>query len=284
MRERTDGRVDITPYLGGVLGSWDMLNEMLIRGDLEVMFEALDDSFDPRIAIGYYFPYLYKGYDEAERMWSPGGLVYTILNEITTGLGYRTLGAFAAGISGLTIKDRPPEPGNPDVPKNMKIRVMALTACRLTYERLGYMTAAIPFGEVYTSIQTGIVDGQMGGGPMQSTMFKDIQGYYIHYQDYIEPIWYSVNLDAFNSLTAEDQQIIIEVAQEEQKLQFENATAMDERYMQEFRDYGNEVILLTSEELDKCAAVVRTDVWPELTPLVGKALIYRIYDELGIPH
>lgn len=257
---------------------------MVIRGDLEMMFEALDDSYDPRMAIGYYFPYLYKSYDEAERMWSPGGVVYNILNEITTGVGYRTLGAFAAGFSGITLKECPPSPGDPDVPKDMKVRVMTLTACRLTYDRLGYLTAPLPFGEIYTGIQTGIIDGQMGGGPMQSLMFKDIQGCYVHYKDYLEPIWFSINNEAYKSLTAEDQKIITQVAQEEQKLQFENAAAMDERCMQEFRDYGNEVILLTDEELDKCATAVRKDVWPELTSIIGKNIIYRVYDELGIAH
>lgn len=281
--ERTKGRVVVTPHFSAALGSWDAANESLIKGDQEMMFEALDDSWDPRLAIGYYMPYVIRSYEEAERAWSPGGVIIEVINEVTSELGYRVLGAYNLGLSGCTTNELPPSPGDPDVPKNMKIRVMALTACRLTYERLGYMAAALPWGDVYTSIQTGIVDGQMGGGAVQALMVKDVQHYYIHYCDYIECGSYSVSEAAWASLTAEDQGIILGVAQEEQKLQFENVRAMEERCMQEFRDYGNEVIILSDAEVEACATAVRQDVWPELAPIIGKALIYRVCDELGIP-
>jgi len=122
----------------------------------------------------------------------------------------------------------------------------------------------------------------MGGGPPQSCAFKDIQGYYIHYQDYIEPNWFMVNCNAYNVLTPADQKILLDVAQEVQRLQLEEAAAMDERYMQEFRDYGNEVIQLTPEELARCAAAIREDVWPELVPLIGKNVLGKLCDAVGI--
>lgn len=52
--ERTEGRVNVTVYADAALGAWDLTNEMIQRGDIEMMCEALDDSWDPRIAIGYY--------------------------------------------------------------------------------------------------------------------------------------------------------------------------------------------------------------------------------------
>jgi hypothetical protein len=62
----------------------------------------------------------------------------------------------------------PPAPGDPNVPKNMKVRVMPLAACSMTYEALGYIATPIPYAEVYSGIQTGIVDGQQGGPPFQA--------------------------------------------------------------------------------------------------------------------
>jgi len=56
IRERTSGRVDVTVYADAALGAWDLTNEMIQRGDIQMMAEALDDSWDPRIAIGYYMP------------------------------------------------------------------------------------------------------------------------------------------------------------------------------------------------------------------------------------
>lgn len=210
IRERTSGRVDVTVYADAALGAWDLTNEMIQRGDIQMMAEALDDSWDPRIAIGYYMPFLYIDYAQQAKLCAPGGVVYRLLNEVTGGLNYRVLGYFSSGVGGTSLTDVPNAPFDPDVPKGMKTRVMALTACRLTYERLGYMVAAIPFGEVYTAIQTGIVQGQQGGGTMQAWMFRDVNSVWIHYKDYIEPNWWSINEKAWQSLHPTDQAIILD--------------------------------------------------------------------------
>ncbi len=282
--ERTEGRVTVTGYADGVLGGWDAIQEMVIRGDVEMMFEALDDAFDPRIAEGYYITYVFIDYDSAQRLWAPGGYVYeTLNNRIMIPLGYRALGAWGAGIGGITTAKVPDDPWNPDVAKNMKIRVMALTACQLTAEALGYMAVGMPFAEVYTSIQTGIVDGQQGGGTMQAWIFKDIQSVYLHYKDYIEPIWYVVNNDAWASLTEEDQKIITDTAQDLQNKQGAYVETMDEEYMQRLRDYGWTVLEPTDAEWARMQEVVFAEVWPKLTPVIGTAIIDGLYDALGIP-
>jgi len=160
---------------------------------------------------------------------------------------------------------------------------MALTACRLTYERLGYMVAAIPFGEVYTAIQTGIVQGQQGGGTMQAWMFRDVNSVWLHYKDYIEPNWWSINEEAWQSLAPVDQQIILDTCQEQQQIQLEYVAEMDENYMKMLKDYGWTILAPTDAEWEKMAAAVRTDVWPELVPLISAPFLDEVCDDLGIP-
>jgi len=283
IRERTEGRVDVTVYADAALGAWDLTNEMIQRGDIEMMAEALDDSWDPRIAIGYYMPFLYIDYAAQAKLCAPGGVVYRLLNEVVNGLNYRVLGYFSSGVGGVSLTDVPNAPFDPDVPKGMKTRVMALTACRLTYERLGYMVAAIPFGEVYTAIQTGIVQGQQGGGTMQAWMFRDVNGVWLHYKDYIEPNWWSINEDAWNSLHPTDQQIILDTCQEQQQIQLEYVAEMDENYMQMLEDYGWTILKPTDAEWENMAAAVRKDVWPELVPLISAEFLDEVCDDLGIP-
>ncbi len=280
--QRTDGRVDVTVYADAALGAWDLTNEMIQRGDIEMMAEALDDSWDPRIAIGYYMPFLYIDYDAQVQLCKEGGVVYRLLNEVTRGLNYRVLGYFASGVGGTSLTAVPNAPFDPDVPKGMKTRVMALTACRLTYERLGYMVAAIPFGEVYSAITTGIVQGQQGGGTMQAWMFRDVNSVWVHYKDYIEPNWWSVNEGAWQSLHPKDQGIIRDAVQEQQQLQVAYVAQMDQNYMDMLRDYGWTILIPTDQEWETMAAAVRKDVWPELVPLISAEFLDQICDELGI--
>jgi TRAP-type C4-dicarboxylate transport system substrate-binding protein len=283
IRERTDGRVDVTVYADAALGAWDLTNEMIQRGDIEMMAEALDDSWDPRIAIGYYMPFLYIDYAAQAKLCAPGGVVYRLLNEVVGGLNYRVLGYFSSGVGGVSLTEVPNAPFDPDVAKGMKTRVMALTACRLTYERLGYMVAAIPFGEVYTAIQTGIVQGQQGGGTMQAWMFRDVNNVWLHYKDYIEPNWWSINEEAWQSLHPTDQAIILDTCQEQQQLQLDYVAEMDENYMKMLKDYGWTILMPTDAEWEKMAAAVREDVWPELVPLISAPFLDEVCDDLGIP-
>jgi TRAP-type C4-dicarboxylate transport system substrate-binding protein len=165
----------------------------------------------------------------------------------------------------------------------MKIRVMALTACELTAERLGYMAVGMPFAEVYTSIQTGIVDGQQGGGTMQAYIFKDVNKCYLHYKDYIEPVWFSVGTKYWDMLDPIDQQAVTECAQQMQNEQAAYAEQMDEKYMQMLKDYGWTILVPTDAEWTRMQEAIFKDVWPELTPIIGKAIIDDLYDALGIP-
>jgi TRAP-type C4-dicarboxylate transport system substrate-binding protein len=105
----------------------------------------------------------------------------------------------------------------------------------------------------------------------------------MHTKDYIEPIWYVVNNDAWASLTEEDQQILTETAQEMQNEQAAYAETMDQKYLGMMRDYGMTVLEPTDAEWANIQKVMFDDVWPELTPVIGSDLINGLYDALGIP-
>ena len=59
VKEKTDGRIDITVYSGGVLCDWVECYELVMRGDIEIALSTFPDTFDPRMVIAYYMPYLF---------------------------------------------------------------------------------------------------------------------------------------------------------------------------------------------------------------------------------
>jgi len=283
VREKTDGRIDITAYHGGVLGDWVLMNELVMRGDVEMAVVPIAPTYDPRLNIAYYTPYLFTSVEEAKAGYAPGGWIYEMVGGLLAGVNTKGLAPWPIGLSGITLREVPPSPGNPDVPKNMKIRVMPLKACELTFKRLGYIPVAIPYAEAYIAIDTGIVDGEMGGPPFQGTEFMDIQGVWIQYSEYVETWWVMLNLDIFNALSAEDQKVLVEAADRQAREYWLVVEAEDEKYRQEMADYGLEIIILTEAELEYIAHVIRTDVWPELEPLVGKAVMDICREAVGIP-
>ncbi len=284
VREKTDGKFDITVYYSSILGDWSATNEMVMRGDLEMIADALDNAFDPRLAISYYMPYLVTTDPEAKEFYSFGSVLFNITYNIMEPLGYIPLGSTARGFSGCSFKGEPIAPGDPDVAKNYKIRVMPLKQCRLVFERLGYLTTAIPWGEVYSSIQTGICDGQMGGGYFQATYFKDLTTTYVAYNDYCEQNWYAVNVDAYHALPQEYQDILLDVCQEVSSMSYDKVQEEELQFRQELIDWDHTIVDLTQSELDACALAVRQDVWPQLEDMVGRDIIHQLYDALGVPY
>jgi TRAP-type C4-dicarboxylate transport system substrate-binding protein len=185
-------------------------------------------------------------------------------------------------MSGVSLKTKPANYAEPG-PKNMKVRVMPIKPCELTYEGMGYISTPIPYAEAYSAIQTGIADGQMGGPPFQAWQFKDVNKVWIQYNDYFESWWIAVNLDLWNKLSPEDQEVLQTAALEESAVQWERAAAEDEKYRQMLKDeYDWEIVILTPEQLTVIADHVRKEVWPKMEDLVGKELMDRIYKESGI--
>jgi len=281
VREKTKGRIDITVNHGGM--DRVLLNEAVMRGEVEMALVSIAPTYDPRLNIAYYTPYLFTSIEEAKAGYAPGGWIYKMVDGLLAGVNIKGLAPMPTGLSGCTLSELPPLPGNPDVSKNMTIRVMPLTACELTYERLGYSAVQIPYPEVYSAIATGEVDGQMGGPPFQGTQFMDIQGTWIQYSDYVETWWLMLNLDLFNSLTPEDQKVLLDAANRQAREYWLVVEADGEEYRQEMAYYGLVIKMFTEAELEHIADVIRTDVWPELEPLVGKAVMDMCREGVGIP-
>jgi TRAP-type C4-dicarboxylate transport system substrate-binding protein len=111
---------------------------------------------------------------------------------------------------------------------------------------------------------------------------RDVQNVWIQYNDYLEPWWFFMNLDLWNSLTEEDQQVLINAAQKQVEGRWDYFLKEDELYRQKLQDAGLEVIVPSEEQLEKFARKVRTEVWVELESLLGKALVDRCRENVGM--
>jgi TRAP-type C4-dicarboxylate transport system substrate-binding protein len=283
VKQRTNGRVDIAVYHAGALGDWVLSDEMVMRGSVELNLGPVAPTYDPRLNIAYYTPYLFKTFKEGKAAYVKGGWINSMIDELFAGVNIKGLSVLPMGMSGATVRRVPPSPGDPDVPKGLKIRVMPLKVCELTYKRLGYIPVAIPYAEAYSAIETGIADGQMGGPPFQGHEFRDVQGAWIQYNDFVETHWFKLTRKLFDSLTKEDQNIIIEAAERQGEKQWELALSQDEEYRQKMAARGLKIVTPSEAELEKIATAIRADVWPELDKIVGKAIMDIARKNVGVP-
>ncbi len=281
--DRSKGRIQIDVYSGGVLGDWTEIFEMNVRGTVEMAMSQANANFDPKLNLAYYFPYLVKDIAEAKKVYGQGGWAYKIIQDLWATHNVKALSVFPVGMSGVSLKTLPKDYANAAVKKGMKVRVMPIKPCEMTYEALGYIATPIPYAEAYSAIQTSIADGQMGGPPFQAWQFKDVNKVWIQYNDYFESWWFAINMDLWKKLSKEDHEIVMTAANEESLVRWENVAKEDEEYRQKLKaEYGWEIVMLTADQLKACADHVRKVVWPKMEELVGKELMDKVYKESGI--
>lgn len=98
---------------------------------------------------------------------------------------------------------------SPDDMKGLKIRTMGLDTHKELITSLGGEPTAIAWTEVYTSLQTGVADGQMNPVPIISfARFDEVQKYLSLTNHLFAPYVWAVNKTFWDSLTPEEQGVV----------------------------------------------------------------------------
>lgn len=276
--EKTDGKIRVNIYPNNQLGDWTETFELIMRGDVEMGFQIANANYDPKLNFAYYMPYVVKSVEEAKKAYAPGGWAYDIIKDLWAEHGIKALAVYPVGLAGMSTKGMPPAPGDPNVSKGHKIRIMPIETCKLVYESLGYMTTSIPWAEAYSALQTGIADGEMGGNAFQGWQFRDVNDVWIQYNDFFDAHWIVINMKRWDKLTPEQQVALTEAAQEVSEMQWENAVEEETHYMNELKAAGWTIVTLSDEELQACADKVRAEVWPQMKEMLGDDLYDRVVE------
>jgi len=216
---RTNGRVKFKVFCCGAMG-----------GDLESIEAMRMGSIDMRCAgVGVYaryhrpidmivMPFLLQDYDHAYKF-----VTSPLWYQITRGLeksNIKPITNFNAGFRDITNSKHPVNTVE-DV-KGLKIRVPKISSWVTTWKAFGASPVAMAWPEVYMALKTGVIDAQENG-PNNSKQGKmyEVQKYF----SYIKYAWLgpllSMNLDKWNSLPKDIQNIITEEAQKAAKWTFE---------------------------------------------------------------
>jgi len=157
VEERTNGGIDVELYLAGqVGGSDDELNRKVMTGTLEMSTSALSYfSAQCPAADMFFLPFMYATPEQIRTaVTAPEGLA--MLEDVET-TGLRCLSIVISG--GTTIASKEELKSIADMQGNFKMRSAAMEAYTSCYEAIGINIFPIGFGEAFTAVQQGTVDG-----------------------------------------------------------------------------------------------------------------------------
>ena len=276
LKERSDGRIVIDIFPASQLGDYTVVQERVGMGDIEMQLACLGTAMDKGLMIQS-LPYIASNWEEARKLYASGSSLMNVVGELLEKQNLKLISGWPCYFGGIVLTKEPPSPGDPNVPKNIKIRVPPQKSFELNGESLGYLATPIAWSEAFTSLQTGIVDGAIGSGAEgYYANFRDLAKYFLALNDHFEMWYFYINLDLWNSLSADDQKLIQEVSSELEKKRFAVAEEDEKANIQKLADYGIEIITFTDEELAGFAAKAREYVWPKIRDDIGGDLMDRI--------
>ena len=162
--DATDGTLTIKPYYSGALGDYATVFEEVSKGSIDMTFNSIPTTFGDVFGITG-LPYLAGTWDDAAKVYAPGGYLDTTMKDLCSGVGVELLGLYMVGAGGLATSKMPTNWETWGADHGILIRVPNTDLHRIPMEAMGYRTQSINWAELFTAVQTGVVDGFVGGHP-----------------------------------------------------------------------------------------------------------------------
>jgi len=214
----TNGRIKIDVYPGAVLGSEKESIEQTQMGVIDINRVSISPviSVYPKMAVVFALPYIFAS---REHMWKvlEGEIGQSMLKEIEPtgflGLAYMDSGAR----SFYTVKKPINSPADL---KGMKIRTQKSPVMMDMVSAMGGKPVPMAFEEVYSSLQTGVIDGAENNPPSYyETSHYEVAKYYSLDGHAMVPEIVLMSVKTWNALSDADKQIIKMAAVAAQELQ-----------------------------------------------------------------
>jgi len=213
IEERTGGKVKIIVYPGGQLGSGE---RELIEGEQMGVVDIAVTATGPlsgfsSLMMVVDLPYLFRDNDHVDKVLD-GSIGRNILDELEKS-GIKGLAFWENGFRNFTNSVRPIY--KPEDLKGLKLRTMENPVHMDIVRSLGALATPMAWGEVYTSMQMGVIDGQENPVAIIWTQkVYEVQKYLCLDGHVYSPSPLTMSLAKFNSLSPEFQKIFLDTALE----------------------------------------------------------------------
>ena len=242
VEERTNGRIVIEIFHSKQLGEEKAVIEQVQFGAIDftrVSISPLAAFYKPFDALQ--MPYLYRN---ADHMWKV--LNSSIGDEFLEGVedaNFIGLCWYESGARSFYVKTPLTSPADL---VGLKIRVQQSALMVGLVEAFGAIAQPMPFGEVYSAIQTGVIDGAENNWPSYySTGHYEVATNYIIDEHTRVPEILVASKLTFDKLSAEDQAIVIQAAKDSVDYQRQMWAEFEEVSMAAVEANGNVVTYLT---------------------------------------
>jgi tripartite ATP-independent transporter DctP family solute receptor len=213
VNERTNGRIKIEVYSGGQLGKEISVTEQLQYGAVDFARLSVSSLSEVEKSMGaLMLPYLYRDKDHMFKVLE-GPIGEKILGSLEKSAGIVGLCWLDAGTRNFYNSKK--EIKSPDDMKGLIIRSQE-TALMMDFVKIvGALPVAMAYGDVYSALQTGVIDGAENNWPsFEASRHYEVAKFITTDEHTRIPELILASKMVMNKLSAEDQEIIKGAARE----------------------------------------------------------------------
>ncbi|TPW32275.1 TRAP transporter substrate-binding protein [Martelella alba] len=240
VEEKTDGEVKIRLYMNAVLGSEREVLEQVQNGAVDItrVSAANLENFNP-VYQAFTLPYLFSDQEHFYKVMD--GPIIDPVYDASIESGFKGLTYFDSGARSFYTKSKCVE--TPDDLIGQKLRVInSHTSIRMV-ELMGGIPTPLPYGEIYTALQQGVIDGAENN-PTALTLGRhgEVVKCYSLDEHLRIPDFLVISNSALEKLTDEQKAIIKEAAVHATAAQKQVWNEAVDEAMQQIADMGVQIV------------------------------------------
>lgn len=272
VEEKSGGKMVVKIYPNQQLGSERELVELLQIGSLGMtkVSSAALEGFAPTMQV-FGMPYLFR--DDAHQLAVLQGEIGKKLLLDPQKYLLRGLCYYDSGKRSFYTKDKPVE--TPADLAGLKIRVMESNTASNMVKSLGGSPTPVSYGELYTALQQGIVDGAENNAPsLYTSKHYEVCKFYSIDEHTALPDVMIVSTKVWESLSEEEQQWLQEAADESATYEYKIWAEATEESLNELKKAG---VTISYPDKEPFRAAVES-MYSDLK--VQQPNIYKIVEEI----
>ncbi|QYH34537.1 DctP family TRAP transporter solute-binding subunit [Salinibacterium sp. M195] len=234
--EESDGRIKVNIFTNEQLSGGDSAAgvEQLMNGDKAFSYNStiIYSGIDPRFGT-INAPFLYDSYETADAAIEDGAL--DAYKELSAEFDVQLLGFGESGFRQITnSKHEILEPSDLD---GLKFRVPGSSLFLSIFKELGADPVSMNFSEVFTSLQTGTIDGQENPyDVIYSNGLTEVQDYMSVWNYIYDPLILGMNKDMYDALSDDDKALVEKAAAEANEVQKSENRARESEQLAEMSE------------------------------------------------
>jgi tripartite ATP-independent transporter DctP family solute receptor len=274
IKEKTKGKIEVQIFPSEVLGSEPQMIDGIKLGTIDLALADTQQffSYSPKMAI-VNLPYLFKDYETAYKILD--GPIGKEMAEPLDSNNIHLLSYWENGFREITNSKH--AINTPDDLAGLKLRVPEIPVAIATFKALGTNPTPMAFGQLYTALQSKVVDGQENPlTNIYASKFYEVQRYLTMSNHQYGALPLLINKKKWDSFAPDIQKIIVEAANEARDYHRQQVQKQGTDLVKTLQEKG---MTVTTPDIAPFREKAKT-VYQEFEGKVGKDFLNKVLEQV----